>query len=729
MTKQSKQLTGRQWQKTLAVTGLVTGSLMLGTLSTVQAHADDQTENADTAPTVQSTSEQSTTHASQEVALKTAATTPAPAATQTSSSSDPTTPVKDESVTETGEQAGTEQPQVPQKQESVTGASTANQPAESAAPVVTDAKSETTTPANNDKPLQRTAVPAALTAAAPATPAQAAPATDQTIDQWMPDKNLQTIVLKALQMQQEKDGQTPYTDISQITQADMTTLKSLKVVSYDSHTGQVIRDDQYNALLNLTNLKGLEKATNLTSLTLSTADAMVNEAPNDESGSVWKHSALSDLTPLQDLTNLTYLDIEEDSVSDLKPLAKLTNLTNLTANHNHIEDISPLAGLTNLTYLDLDYNQIQDVTAVGNMSKMYNLSLQRNKIKDISPLAKLPSNIYSVMLDNNQITDLSPLSHIKYVSGNPFSAWGQNIYLDPIEIDSTKDSYDFSSPIVDINGQPLDLTTYLQGNYAGTSLTSTPATGTKLTWKGITKYGQKYILAYWDDESMGWQWGPSNDLYGSGFEGFLYIPYKVVTPKPTDNGNTGTTTNPGTTTTPTVVLPAVTPSDQVTPVTTPTVTGNGQKADKTTFKPFMIYLKQALNRYLQPTFKESKIKKSYRKYTRQTAPTFKVVGVTKSANGNLRYKLANGTYVTARKDFTANLYWQGKHYTKMRVDRTIYEHSASKFTRKNRVRVFKRGQVVTVKRIIHRGYMTRYQLTNGHWITGNKQFITPVKKH
>ena len=143
----------------------------------------------------------------------------------------------------------------------------------------------------------------------------------------------------------------------------------------------------------------------------------------------------------------------------------------------------------------------------------------------------------------------------------------------------------------------------------------------------------------------------------------------------------------------------------------------------------MIYLKQALNRYLQPTFKESKIKKSYRKYTRQTAPTFKVVGVTKSANGNLRYKLANGTYVTARKDFTANLYWQGKHYTKIRVDRTIYEHSASKFTRKNRVRVFKRGQVVTVKRIIHRGYMTRYQLTNGHWITGNKQFITPVKKH
>ena len=66
MTKQSKQLAGRQWQKTLAVTGLVTGSLMLGTLSTVQAHADDQAENADTTPTVQSTSEQSTTHASQE---------------------------------------------------------------------------------------------------------------------------------------------------------------------------------------------------------------------------------------------------------------------------------------------------------------------------------------------------------------------------------------------------------------------------------------------------------------------------------------------------------------------------------------------------------------------------------------------------------------------------------------------------------------------------------------
>lgn len=722
MTKQSKQLAGRQWKKTLAVTGLVTGSLMLGTLSTVQAHADDQAENADATPAVQSTSEQSTTHASQEVALKTTATTPAPAAATPSSSSDPTTPVKDESVTEAGDPTGTEQPQVPQKQESVTDDSATNQPAESAAPVVTDAKSVTTTPANSDKTLQRAAVPEALTVAAPATPAQAAPATDQTIDQWMPDKNLQTIVLKALQMQQKTDGKTQYTDASQITQDDMKMLTTLNVVTHTgAHAAKPDHDAAFYATLNLNDLTGLEKATNLTSLTLSTMDPATSDDPTGSQGT-WQHSSLSDLTPLESLTKLTYLDIEEDSVSDLTPLAKLTNLQTLTANHNYIKDITPLAGLKKLTSLDLDYNQIEDVTTIGELTGLKALSLQTNLIKDISSLAKLSGPMNLLMLNGNQILDLSPLAKLQLVDGNA-DATNQIIFLDPIKVDTTKDSYDFSSPVIDIYGKPYDIMTYLQESFSGTSLTSSPISGTKLTWKGIVKYGKPYIVATWLDQRMGWDWGGS---YTGAFEGILYVPYQLVTPKPT-TGNQGNV-NSGTTT-PTVVLPAVTPGDQTTPVTTPTVTGNGQKADKTTFKPFMIYLKQALNRYLQPTFKESQIKKSYRKYTRQTAPTFKVVGVTKSANGNLRYKLANGTYVTARKDFTANLYWQGKHYTKMRVDRTIYEHSATKFTRKNRVRVFKRGQVVTVKRIIHRGYMTRYQLTNGHWITGNKQFITPVKKH
>jgi len=142
----------------------------------------------------------------------------------------------------------------------------------------------------------------------------------------------------------------------------------------------------------------------------------------------------------------------------------------------------------------------------------------------------------------------------------------------------------------------------------------------------------------------------------------------------------------------------------------------------------MIYLKQGLNRYTQPTFKQNKVRKHYRKYTRQTAPTFKVVGVAKSANGHLRYKLANGTFVTARKAFAYNLYWQGKRYLKLRVDRTIYRHASAKFTKKNRIKALKRGQVVKIKRmIVRRGYKTRYELTNGQYITGNKQFVTLFK--
>ena len=58
---------------------------------------------------------------------------------------------------------------------------------------------------------------------------------------------------------------------------------------------------------------------------------------------------MSDITPLAGLTNLTYLDLDENLISDITPLAGLTGLVSLDLVHNRILDASPLAGLTNLT--------------------------------------------------------------------------------------------------------------------------------------------------------------------------------------------------------------------------------------------------------------------------------------------------------------------------------------------------------------------------------------------
>ena len=688
MTTMTKHLTNTQWHKAVMVTGLVTGGVIWGSWTGISAQADQQ----------QATGTSSVVSTRTVTAV--ASTQPArtPQQSEVPVATDPTTvqtPLAGSSTTTGGEPAGQGQPIQPRTV----------QPTSHVEPLAATMIADN--PANHENQVNQVQPPVTGTAANTAPTTATTPAT--TIDQWMPDKNLQQIVLKALQSQQAHDGHTTYTDATQITPQDMTTLTTLDVTQHDPIEGDVIRGPLYYAMLNLTDLTGLEKATNLTDLALSTEDARTNDDPDEDKG-LWQHAKLSDLTPIQNLTKLAYLNIEEDSISDLTPLAKLTNLRSLKAGHNQIKDLTPLAGLKQLSYLDLDYNRVADITPLGQLTNLTSLALQVNQIKDISALAKLTKPMNQLMLDDNQILDLSPLAHLQTTEGAAIDASEQLVYLDPIKVKTDQDAYQFTSPVIASDGLPLSVKTVLKAGAEKTSLKSTPLSGTRLTWTGIVRSGQRYIGVTWLDQRMDWDWAG----YRGSFSGKLMIPYDLVAPQPVSPVNS----------TPSVVLPAVTPADEGTPVDGASTPGDERPVGRP-FKPFMIYLKRALNRYLRATFKRNQIQQHYRQYSRQTAPTFKVVGTQRSSQGRLRYRLSDGGFVTARKAFTANLYWQGKTYTRLRVDRTIYQHSQAKLTRKSRIKVLKRGQVVRIKRmIVRRGYMTRYQLTNGQYVTGNKQFVT-----
>ncbi|WP_225426636.1 DUF5776 domain-containing protein, partial [Levilactobacillus tongjiangensis] len=53
-----------------------------------------------------------------------------------------------------------------------------------------------------------------------------------------------------------------------------------------------------------------------------------------------------------------------------------------------------------------------------------------------------------------------------------------------------------------------------------------------------------------------------------------------------------------------------------------------------------------------------------------------------------------------------------------------YEYQQTTFSHAKRVKHLKQGTVVHVKRLVRRGVMTRYQLTNGTYLTGNKQWVS-----
>ena len=118
---------------------------------------------------------------------------------------------------------------------------------------------------------------------------------------------------------------------------------------------------------------------------------------------------LSDITPLQQCTNLTVLGLSCNHISDISALGGLTNLAELNLSCNYISDISALRSLTNLTKLNLEYGVISDISPLSDLKNLTELNLSHNIIPDISALSGL-TNLTTLLLTGNEITNISSLA-------------------------------------------------------------------------------------------------------------------------------------------------------------------------------------------------------------------------------------------------------------------------------------------------------------------------------
>jgi len=120
-------------------------------------------------------------------------------------------------------------------------------------------------------------------------------------------------------------------------------------------------------------------------------------------------SGITNLSGLEYATDLTSLSLEQNFIRDVDLLANLTSLTDLRLSMNQIDDVDALGALTSLTTLHLDFNEIRDLTPLQNLTLLTTLSLTGNVIGDISPLASLP-NLVDLRLDGNRVGDISALA-------------------------------------------------------------------------------------------------------------------------------------------------------------------------------------------------------------------------------------------------------------------------------------------------------------------------------
>ena len=208
----------------------------------------------------------------------------------------------------------------------------------------------------------------------------------------IPDANLRKAINKALG---ENRAAT-----AAVTEAEMKTLTSL-----DSGDSWIYASD----------LTGLEKATNLTTLLglwgsftdISAVSGLTNLTTLSLSGS------FTDISALSGLTNLTSLSLGGSKLTDISAVSGLTNLTTLSLSSHSLTDISAVSGLTNLTTLSLSSHSLTDISAVSGLTNLTTLNLWSIGVTDISALSGL-TNLTTLYMDalysRSSFTDISALS-------------------------------------------------------------------------------------------------------------------------------------------------------------------------------------------------------------------------------------------------------------------------------------------------------------------------------
>lgn len=145
-----------------------------------------------------------------------------------------------------------------------------------------------------------------------------------------------------------------------------------------------------------------------------------------------------------------------------------------------------------------------------------------------------------------------------------------------------------------------------------------------------------------------------------------------------------------------------------------------------------------LNLYKHPTFKAANKLATYPKRTRTNRPIFKVTGYARSANGALRYQVRDMNrgsktygkkgYITAKASYVQSVYYKTmpKFKTVTVISKKgINAYKTSKLTGK--VKHYKFGTHLRVKKLVKSHLASRYVLSNGHYITANKLFLIQGK--
>ncbi|GEP73141.1 hypothetical protein LRA02_20090 [Lentilactobacillus rapi] len=147
-----------------------------------------------------------------------------------------------------------------------------------------------------------------------------------------------------------------------------------------------------------------------------------------------------------------------------------------------------------------------------------------------------------------------------------------------------------------------------------------------------------------------------------------------------------------------------------------------------------VYATKGIYLYKNANFKKSQRIAKYPKAKRVNRPMFVVTGYARSSNGTLRYKVrdvnhgkktANKVgYITASRKYVVNVYYKTMPKNKqITVISKKGVHAYKNVNLTGKAKTYKNGKHLQVKKIVKHNLTTRYQLSNGYYVTGNKKLV------
>ena len=124
-----------------------------------------------------------------------------------------------------------------------------------------------------------------------------------------------------------------------------------------------------------------------------------------------RNKQISNLTGLEKATNLKQLDLRDNKISSISTLSGLTSLKSLKLKGNNIRSVSDLSGLTNLTLLNLKNNNIRSISGLSGLTNLEHLRVDGNSITDVQPLTGLTS-LKQLWIAGNSLTNAHLLSSL-----------------------------------------------------------------------------------------------------------------------------------------------------------------------------------------------------------------------------------------------------------------------------------------------------------------------------